>query len=39
MTAGDVYTIGGPSELDGPTDVAVDALGDVFVADERAAGT
>ena len=38
MTAGDVYTIGGPSELDGPTDVAVDALGDVFVADGTGSG-
>jgi len=38
MIAGDVYTIGGPSELDGPADIAVDALGDVFVADGIGSG-
>jgi hypothetical protein len=33
MTAGDVYTIGGPSELSDPTDAAIDASGNVLVAD------
>ena len=46
MLAGYVYEIGGASELSDPTDVAVDAAGNVFVADnghddvkEIAAGT
>ncbi|MFZ0665820.1 MAG: hypothetical protein WAM97_08685, partial [Acidimicrobiales bacterium] len=34
MTAGDVYELGGPSELSDPTDVALDAAGNVFVADD-----
>jgi hypothetical protein len=33
MTAGYVYTIAGPSGLADPNDVAVDAAGDVLVAD------
>ena len=33
MSAGDVYAIGGPSGLSDPTDIALDAAGDAFVAD------
>jgi hypothetical protein len=33
MSAGDVYAIGGPAGLSDPTDIALDAAGDVLVAD------